>query len=84
MMPTMDGLTLQQLVCFDAVVVEGSFQAAADKLHRAHPTVFTAVKNLEAQLGLGLFNRDGYRVSLTEAGRSSGPSRSMCIPGPIR
>jgi DNA-binding transcriptional LysR family regulator len=32
--------------------------------------VFTAVKNLEAQLGLGLFNRDGYRVSLTEAGRS--------------
>jgi len=66
----MDGLTIQQLVCFDAVVVEGSFQAAADKLHRTHPTVFTAVKNLEAQLGLALFNRAGYRVTLTDVGRS--------------
>ena len=28
----MDGLTLQQLLCFDAVVGEGSFQAAAAKL----------------------------------------------------
>src|ERR1700692_1698182 len=70
MIPTMDGLTLQQLVCFDAVVVEGSFQAAADKLHRTHPTVFTAVKNLEAQVGLALFDRAGYRVTLTDAGRS--------------
>jgi DNA-binding transcriptional LysR family regulator len=66
----MDGLTIHQLQCFDAVVVEGSFQAAADKLNRTHPSVFTAVKNLEAQLGLALFNRDGYRVTLTDAGRS--------------
>src|SRR5579883_3568292 len=66
----MDGLTIQQLVCFDAVVLEGSFQAAADKLRRTHPTVFTAVKNLEAQLGLALLDRSGYRVVLTEAGRS--------------
>ena len=70
MLSTIDGLTIQQLVCFDAVVVEGSFQAAADKLRRTHPTVFTAVKNLEAQLGLTLFDRAGYRVTLTEAGRS--------------
>ena len=66
----MDGLTLQQLLCFDAVVGEGSFQAAAAKLNRTHPTVFTAVKNLEAQLGLTLLDRDGYRVTLTPAGRS--------------
>jgi len=66
----MDGLTIHQLLCFDAVVVEGSFQAAADRLHRTHPSVFTAVKNLEAQLGLVLFDRAGYRVTLTEAGRS--------------
>jgi|SRR5580658_6967676 DNA-binding transcriptional LysR family regulator len=70
MIPTMDRLTLQQLVCFDAVVTEGSFQAAADRLRRTHPTVFTAVKNLETQLGLTLFDRAGYRVVLTEAGRS--------------
>jgi DNA-binding transcriptional LysR family regulator len=66
----MDGLTLHQLLCFDAVVTEGGFQAAAIKLRRTHPSVFTAVKNLESQLGLALFDRQGYRVSLTDAGRS--------------
>src|ERR1700722_7860100 len=68
--PSMDGITLQQLLCFDAVISEGSFQAAAAKLGRSHPTVFTAVKNLERQLGLALLDREGYRVALTPAGRS--------------
>jgi len=65
-----EGLTLHQLQCFDAVVCEGGFQAAADKLLRTQPTVFAAVKNLEAQLGLVLLDRSGYRVALTEAGRA--------------
>jgi DNA-binding transcriptional LysR family regulator len=63
-------LTLHQLLCFDALVTEGSFQAAAEKLKRAQPSVSLAVKNLEAQTGLSLLDRTGYRVSLTEAGRS--------------
>jgi DNA-binding transcriptional LysR family regulator len=66
----MDKFSLHHLQCFDAVVTEGSFQAAAAKLHRTHPSVFAAVKHLEAQLGLRLFERSGYRVSLTDAGRS--------------
>jgi DNA-binding transcriptional LysR family regulator len=66
----MDGLTIHQLLCFDAVVSEGGFQAAAAKLRRSHSAVFTAVKNLESQLGLRLLDRDNYRVSLTDAGRS--------------
>src|SRR5712675_284242 len=65
-----DGLTLHQIVCFEAVVSEGSFQAAAEKLLRSQPTVSTSVKNLEAQLQLTLLDRSGYRVTLTEAGRS--------------
>ncbi len=65
-----DGLTLHQLQCFDAVVSEGSFQAAADKLLRSQPSVSTSVKNLEMQLQLTLLDRSGYRVTLTEAGRS--------------
>jgi DNA-binding transcriptional LysR family regulator len=69
-MNSLSNLTLQQLQCFDAVATEGSFQAAAAKLHRTHPTVFAAVKNLEAQVGIALLDRDGYRVALTEAGRS--------------
>jgi DNA-binding transcriptional LysR family regulator len=63
-------LTIQQLQCLDAVVIEGSFQAAAEKIRRSQPSVFAAVKNLESQLGLKLFDRSGYRVTLTEAGRS--------------
>jgi DNA-binding transcriptional LysR family regulator len=63
-------VTIHQLVCFDAVVTEGSFQGAAEKIRRAQPSVSAAVKNLEGQLGLSLLDRSGYRVSLTEAGRS--------------
>ena len=36
---TLDGLSLHQLVCFEAVVSEGSFQAAAEKLLRSQPSV---------------------------------------------
>src|SRR5437016_13625254 len=63
-------LTIHQLLCFDAVVTEGSFQAAAEKLLRSQPTVSSSVKNLETQLKLNLLDRSGYRVTLTEAGRS--------------
>src|SRR5229473_7702854 len=63
-------VTVHQLLCFDAVVTEGSFRAAAAKMRRAQPSVSLAVKNLEDQLGLSLLDRSGYRVSLTEAGRS--------------
>ncbi len=63
-------VTLQQLQCFDAVVTRGSFQAAAEAMRRAQPSVSLAVKNLEEQLGLSLLDRSGYRVSLTDAGRS--------------
>jgi DNA-binding transcriptional LysR family regulator len=65
-----DGLTLHQLLCFEAVVTEGSFQAAADKLLRSQPTVSSSVKNLETQLRLSLLDRSGYRVALTDAGQS--------------
>ena len=63
-------VTLHQLDCFDAIVSEGTFQAAAQKLRRSQPSISTAVKNLEDQLGLRLLDRSGYRVALTEAGRS--------------
>jgi DNA-binding transcriptional LysR family regulator len=66
----LDAITLHQLQCFEAVVSEGSFQAAAEKLRRAQPTVSASVKNLENLLRLELLDRSGYRVALTEAGRS--------------
>lgn len=60
--------SLHELACFDAVMAEGSFQAAAEKLHRTHPAVHAAVKNLEQRLGVALLDRSQYRVSLTPAG----------------
>jgi DNA-binding transcriptional LysR family regulator len=66
----MSGFTLHELECLDAVVEEGSFQSAAKKLHRSHPSVHAAIKNLEAQVGIPLLDRSGYRVALTEAGKT--------------
>lgn len=66
----MTPFTLHDLQCFDAVIREGGFQAAATVLHRSHPAVFAAVAKLERQLGLKLLDREGYRVRPTEAGLS--------------
>jgi DNA-binding transcriptional LysR family regulator len=65
----MSSFTLHELQCFDAVVADGGFQAAAERLHRSHPSVFAAVAKLERQLGLTLLDRSGYRVRPTEAGQ---------------
>lgn len=61
--------TLQELSCLLAVASEGSFQAAAARLHRSHPAVYTAIKQLEQRTGLTLLDRSQYRVGLTETGR---------------
>lgn len=66
----MSEFTLHDLQCFDAVIRNGGFQAAAAQLHRSHPSVFAAVAKLERQLGLTLLDRSGYRVAATAAGRS--------------
>lgn len=62
--------TLQELSCLMAVATEGSFQAAAARLHRTHPAVHAAIKQLEQRAGVALLDRTQYRVSLTEAGRA--------------
>src|SRR5580704_7526910 len=66
----MQRFTITELICFDAVAREGSFQAAAAKLHRTHPSVFAAVGKLERQAGLRLLDRTSYRVCLTDVGKS--------------
>jgi DNA-binding transcriptional LysR family regulator len=68
--PSVQRFTITELMCFDAVASEGSFQAAAAKLHRTHPSVFAAVGKLERQAGLRLLDRTSYRVSLTDVGKS--------------
>jgi len=64
------GFTLHELACFLAVAELGSFQKAAVRLHRSHPSVFAAVASLERQLGLALLDRSGYRVAVSAAGQA--------------
>lgn len=63
--------TLDQLLVFLAIAEEGSFAAAARRLGRATSVISYAIANLEAQLGLQLFDRDTTKKpQLTEAGRA--------------
>jgi len=63
--------TLDQLRIFLAIVDSGSFAAAGRKLNRAVSVISYGIANLEAQLGLTLFEREGTRKpQLTVAGRA--------------
>jgi DNA-binding transcriptional LysR family regulator len=66
----LDGVTLDQLRTFIAAVDEGSFSAAGRKLRRAQSVVSQTLANLEAQLGVRLFDRSARYPQLTEEGRS--------------
>jgi DNA-binding transcriptional LysR family regulator len=63
--------TLDQLQVFLTVVDVGSFAGAARRLGRATSVVSYSIANLEAQLGVSLFDRQSTRKpQLTEAGRT--------------
>lgn len=63
--------TLDQLRLFLAVADEGSFNAAAKRHGRAISAVSYGIAQLEAQLGVTLFDREGSRRPvLTEAGKA--------------
>lgn len=66
----LDALTLDQLRVFVAVAEAGSFRAAAARLGRVQSAVSHAMANLEAELGLALFDRSGRRPVLTREGRA--------------
>src|SRR5882724_12715657 len=69
-MDMLDAVTLDQFRTFIAAVDEGSFSAAGRKLRRAQSMVSQTLANLEAQLGVKLFDRAARYPRLTEAGRS--------------
>ena len=63
--------TLDQLRIFLTIVDTGSFAGAARALGRAVSVISYGVANLEAQLGVSLFDREGTRKpQLTMAGRA--------------
>lgn len=65
----LDPFTLDQLRMFVAVIDEGSFSAAARRVQRVQSAVSHAMANLEAVLGIVLWDRSTRVPTLTEQGR---------------
>jgi len=61
--------SLMALRCFEAAARHEHFSRAADELHVTHGAVSRAVRLLEDDLGVALFERRSRRVFLTDAGR---------------
>jgi DNA-binding transcriptional LysR family regulator len=64
-----DGLTLDQLRTFVAVVETGSFSAAGRRLRRVQSSISQSIQVLEQQLRVSIFDRSGRMPQLTDAGR---------------
>lgn len=47
----------------------GTFQAAAERLNITQPAISTRVREIEDQLGIKLFKKEGRRMALTSRGR---------------
>ena len=60
---------LRQLVSFAEIARTGSFRQAAKTLHIAQPALSRQIKQLEAALGIYLFDRAPRRLHLTIEGR---------------
>jgi DNA-binding transcriptional LysR family regulator len=65
----MVGVELRHLAVFAAVAEEGSFTAAARRLKMAQSGVSAAVRALEREFQVTLFDRTTHRVELTRTGQ---------------
>jgi DNA-binding transcriptional LysR family regulator len=62
-------MTLDQLEMIEAIISEGSYQAAARKIHKSQPSLSAGIKKVEEFYSIQIFSRDGYRPVLTEVGK---------------
>lgn len=63
-------MDIRQLRYFTVLARELSFTRAAQKLHVSQPPLSYQIANLEADLGVRLFNRTSRTVELSEAGKA--------------
>jgi LysR family glycine cleavage system transcriptional activator len=61
---------LENLRFFEVAARHLNFTRAAEELHVTHGAVSQRIAALEADLGVGLFSREGRNMVLTEAGRA--------------
>lgn len=63
-------MELSDLRIFCAVVREGGVTRAAERLNRVQSNVTTRIRQLEADVGVKLFSREGKRLVLTPTGKT--------------
>lgn len=62
-------MTITQMQYFVAVCEYGTISKSAETLHISQPSISLAIKDLEEQFGVTLFDRENKRFQLTQEGR---------------
>jgi len=62
-------MTLNQMIYFQKIAELGNMGRAAQVLNISQPSLSVAISNLEKELNLSLFLRDGHRLALSAEGR---------------
>ncbi len=62
-------MTIAQMQYFVAVCEYGTISKSAEMLHISQPSISLAIKDLEEQFGVTLFERENKRLSLSQEGR---------------
>lgn len=61
-------ISIEELEALVTIMELGSFRAAAEKLHKSQSSISYAIKNIEKDLSIELFDRSTYKPKLTSAG----------------
>lgn len=61
-------MTYEQLIVLHAIVTEGTFRGAGEKLNKSQSAISHMLKKLETEIDIVLLSREAYRPTLTPAG----------------
>ena len=62
-------MTYDQLLTLEMIIKTGSFKAASEHMYKSQPSLSQAIKKLEEEFQITLFDRDNYRATLTATGK---------------
>jgi DNA-binding transcriptional LysR family regulator len=63
-------MTLDQIIVLETIITSGSFRNASLKLNRAQSAISYAIKKMESEFEVQIFDRSAYRPRLTPAGEA--------------
>jgi DNA-binding transcriptional LysR family regulator len=61
-------MNIENIRFIEAIVTEGSIRKAAEKLFISQPAISAAIKKLEQELNIEIFDKESYRAVLTQDG----------------